>query len=1137
MIVDREKKTPSDFLKSVLGRPVEVKLNNGVEYKGILACLDGFMNIAMEQTQEYVNGQLKAHYGDCFIRGNNECLHHQHVDTPIATSGCTRTFLLSSIMLGSRGTTKGAQTRFNLLLLEDGEFFLDVRCVSDDYDAMRRLRWTDMAVLQDFSVFRYLEPVPSSHRKVQGRLKVCTRGFFFEPQDINLPILRFPFREMAEMPVAELFEQPTGQDCTVFLTFAIKSVVEMKERGVDHPYVTRDTKDPAQTVPTKFIFALLHSKIEDFLRNVQPIWELAHEKNVLNKVDEEMLLAPVLKPRLTDQFDSSLLVDFRERPLLSAGKLVDRIVPLLKYPGCLMLTNQRLYFQPAQVNNVGDPVLNWAYDTVQYLYKRRHMLKQTGLEVCLNNGESFFFSFRSRKDRDEIYDMMVKQPDLQRFQQTDLESMILKWQRKEVSNFDYLMYLNNTAGRTSNDLTQYPVFPWIIKDYESSKLDLSSRSIYRDLSKPVGALNEERLEHFKIRFENMPRGMEAEGLPPPFLYGTHYPTPGYVLFYLVRMAPEYMLCLQNGKFDSPDRLFKSIESTWKSCLANPADLKELIPAFYDESLVADEWLNNTKNLDLGTTQQLSRVGDVELPPWALSPSDFIRKNREALESDYVSEHLHHWIDLIFGYKQKGEEAVKANNLFYYLSYEGSVDLETITDPVEKCSFEAQIQEFGQTPKQLFASPHPARSEIGKAIELASEELPSPRKRNSSASSASSEHRDSSREPSGARDSSGFEDDAAGDGNNGARRSMFAFRGRTIGVPGVPKKAKNLVGGIAAQLRRRVSTESSKKWQWGFTTDMAYADSPYWAGSSPHMLHSGEVTSIVLARDGRAMFTTSKDTTFKVSAAIDGSLRRNLACNLALSCCDVSSDEKHVFIGSWDNCLYMYSVECGRVIDQVTAHDDGLSAVRVVDDRIVTTSWDGSLKVWHYASSGITVAPLSTFMECEESIVGLDVSDDGSCAVAATQNGVLHMIDLRTNELVRKMNSSTEHSAEVSGVTFCGTSSTIVSVTVENEISVFNSEGKRQASLNLQVDGQIRCFASDGDFAVGGTSTGKLLTWKLDEPPAKALVYEIANAHAQAVCAVAVSGNGSLMVSGAADGSVRVWKLKRKSSRGRLAKLF
>lgn len=66
-----EQRTPRDFLNVVLGRPVVVKLNSGVVYRGILACLDGFMNIAMEQTEEYANGQLKTKYGDCFIRGNN----------------------------------------------------------------------------------------------------------------------------------------------------------------------------------------------------------------------------------------------------------------------------------------------------------------------------------------------------------------------------------------------------------------------------------------------------------------------------------------------------------------------------------------------------------------------------------------------------------------------------------------------------------------------------------------------------------------------------------------------------------------------------------------------------------------------------------------------------------------------------------------------------------------------------------------------------------------------------------------------------------------------------------------------------------------------------------------------------------
>lgn len=64
--------TPSTYLKSILGRPILVRLHTGVTYRGILACLDGYMNIAMEQTEEYgVGGELESRYGDVFLRGNN----------------------------------------------------------------------------------------------------------------------------------------------------------------------------------------------------------------------------------------------------------------------------------------------------------------------------------------------------------------------------------------------------------------------------------------------------------------------------------------------------------------------------------------------------------------------------------------------------------------------------------------------------------------------------------------------------------------------------------------------------------------------------------------------------------------------------------------------------------------------------------------------------------------------------------------------------------------------------------------------------------------------------------------------------------------------------------------------------------
>lgn len=60
---------PSDFLKAVLGRPVIVKLNSGVSYRGILACLDGYMNIAMEQTEEYVARRRRTTRRASLLRG------------------------------------------------------------------------------------------------------------------------------------------------------------------------------------------------------------------------------------------------------------------------------------------------------------------------------------------------------------------------------------------------------------------------------------------------------------------------------------------------------------------------------------------------------------------------------------------------------------------------------------------------------------------------------------------------------------------------------------------------------------------------------------------------------------------------------------------------------------------------------------------------------------------------------------------------------------------------------------------------------------------------------------------------------------------------------------------------------------
>ena len=73
---------------------------------------------------------------------------------------------------------------------------------------------------------------------------------------------------------------------------------------------------------------------------------------------------------------------------------------------------------------------------------------------------------------------------------------------------------------------------------------------------------------------------------------------------------------------------------------------------------------------------------------------------QALECDYISAHLHEWIDLIFGYKQSGQPAVEAVNVFHHLFYEGNVDIFSIDDPLKKNATIGFINNFGQIPKQV-----------------------------------------------------------------------------------------------------------------------------------------------------------------------------------------------------------------------------------------------------------------------------------------------------------------------------------------------------------------------------------------------------------------------------------------------------
>ncbi|KAL8889466.1 MAG: hypothetical protein Q9215_003257 [Flavoplaca cf. flavocitrina] len=418
--------------------------------------------------------------------------------------------------------------------------------------------------------------------------------------------------------------------------------------------------------------------------------------------------------------------------------------------------------EPGESSSTGrkgeQEVRSWRREEVLSLSKRRFLFRDVAVELFFNDGRSYLLTTTSPNNRDALYQKLLSKTSVASvrthaaveeaswrfdsvqsqtestpslgsrftsvFAQNQSNPATRRWTQGEISNFNYLMHINTMAGRTFNDLTQYPVFPWVIADYKSEELDLTDPRSFRDLTKPMGCQTPERQADFRDRYQSFAEMGDHNA--PPFHYGTHYSTAMIVTSYLIRLQPfvQSYLILQGGFFDHPDRLFYSIEKAWESASReNMTDVRELIPEFF----YLPEFLLNPNNFDFGERQgDGGTIDNVTLPPWAKGdPKIFVAKNREALESEYVSKNLHHWIDLVFGHKQRGEAALESTNVFHHLSYHGARDLDTIEDPVERLATIGIIHNFGQTPHQVFPRSHPSRHDakhLPKQIDTMAENL-------------------------------------------------------------------------------------------------------------------------------------------------------------------------------------------------------------------------------------------------------------------------------------------------------------------------------------------------------------------------------------------------------------------------------
>eukprot|EP01027_Heterolobosea_sp_BB2_P018732 GEZU01026343.1.p1 GENE.GEZU01026343.1~~GEZU01026343.1.p1 ORF type:complete len:379 (-),score=62.40 GEZU01026343.1:63-1199(-) len=366
-----------------------------------------------------------------------------------------------------------SKKRFTLLHLKDGEVYYE-----------------------DFSC-NYFPPTTggadTKRKKIKGRLKFCSHSLIFVPDDRRVPVIKFPYK-FIQGDKASGFVVPPSQEQSFLghqpdelFSIKITETIEMNENNEPHPYRFKKS-----STPQLHVFGLLYVDPILFLSRLN---ELLHISK-LPTAERDVRLYKINHARENNfAFDITWLHDLREEQIYETTG--DKIAPLVSQTGRIMITNARIYFQP--FSNISNrPVKKFDLSDITRIVKRRYMLRQIGLEIFTKQNKTVFFAFESTVERERVYDVISRQPALTNLHIDDQTNMTLKWQNGLISNFDYLMYLNFMADRTFKDLTQYPVFPWVIQDFSSDKLNLQDPNTFRDLSKPIGALNPQRLEMLKV---------------------------------------------------------------------------------------------------------------------------------------------------------------------------------------------------------------------------------------------------------------------------------------------------------------------------------------------------------------------------------------------------------------------------------------------------------------------------------------------------------------------------------------------------------------------------------------------------------------------------------------------------------------
>jgi len=292
------------------------------------------------------------------------------------------------------------------------------------------------------------------------------------------------------------------------------------------------------------------------------------------------------------------------------------------------------------------------------------------------------------------------------------------------------------------------------------------------------------------------------------------------------------------------------------------------------------------------------------------------------------------------------------------------------------------------------------------------------------------------------------------------------------------------------------------------------------------LHRDRVASAIISRDKTRIYTSSDDSTCKIYSVESKRQLRRIADmgDMALSSCavidDTSSEQNIMVVGSWDNKIYVYSIEYGKVLDIMEGHEDAISKICVRGDNLLSASWDSTVKLWKCSAESVGTTPLMTFQEHESPVHSLCMDTSGNLAVSGSEDGQIVVLDIRQKKSVADFSA---HSDVVADVCFCGDDSQrFVSCSKDGAIKLFDVSGSEIAQFISNIpsaDQAWRCLSTDGFELLSGGEDGKLYKWNV----ADGSLFKIYNAHNSPMTCLNVSDDGESVVTGSKSGEILYWE--------------